>query len=114
MNMVVEKAQAMIRRKKAEVDPMVQRNLSEREEIENDIRNQAAKIVRLQAKAKSHAEVDPAEFNETQMSVVGMELDAAERVFFTLFNRLRVLYGIQPLEGVKFTGDYNYQSHVKE
>lgn len=114
MMAVVEKAKALVGRKSEEVDPVVVSNLKERDEIKADIEKQSAKIVKLQAKAKAHNEVDPAEFNETQMSVVGMELESAERVFFTLYNRLRVLHALKPLEGVKFTGDYNYQAHVKE
>lgn len=112
MNAMVDKAHAFIGKKK-QVDPEMVRIMEKKAQLEDQLRTKAGHIVRLQAKAEAQVALDADQYDPAQMHVVHTELDAAKRVFFTLFNALRELYNLEPLVGVMFTGDYNYESHVK-
>lgn len=87
---------------------------AQKEAMYTQIVNQAARIVRLQEKAHGHLRLVNEHHDETQDTVVGMELNVAEQVFFTLYNKLRSLYNLSPLKSKegKFTGEYNYAAHL--
>jgi hypothetical protein len=46
----------------------------------------------------------------TDMIIIN--LDAAERTYFALFNRYRVIHGFKPCKGDRFNGAHNYESYL--
>lgn len=97
--------------KGTKVDRSISPQIKQRE-IRMMIHQQAERVVRLQYLVEAHYNLLPEHLDEVELAIAHTELEAAERVFYMLFNQLRVLYGLTPFEGTKFIGDYNYQAFI--
>jgi hypothetical protein len=102
MNMILERAKGLVSKKEIVLN-QIQIEIGE---VAIQLKRQAAEIVILKDRYAIHLLSDRED--SVQMKVTHLELDSAEQVYFTLFNRLRELKGFLPLVGSKFTGDYNY------
>lgn len=107
MNAILEHAKGLVT-KKVVAPNHIQIEINE---ITDQMKKQAADIVQLKEKYGQHHLSDKE--NSVQMKVTHLELDSAEQIYFTLFNRLRELKGFLPLVGIKFTGDYDYDAHTR-
>lgn len=79
----------------------------------DDIREQAKRIIHIQNRLKSFIAADSQMEEAVLMDLVHQELTSAEVVFFIMYNQLRILFDLEPLKGTRFTGEYNYAAHVR-
>jgi hypothetical protein len=78
--------------------------INKNDELKHDLAKETKRILALRNQLR-HADADREE-------LVLVKLNAAEEVFFTLFNQLRIHQGFKPLDGRKFTGEHRYESYL--
>jgi hypothetical protein len=80
--------------------------------LHSQLKHYARSIIGIQSQLNDIGAKESAYIQGWQ-NVLYSRLDSDERIFFIMYNQLRAMHGIDPLQGEKFTGEYNYSIHTR-